>query len=628
MPWIQGDDGLRWVSGPEQEPTAPTGMHTDPRVSGGGQDLPAPLMPDARPISEWMAKWDKTPEQLGWTAEEAKRFTDAGIDKLPAFMGKAGLYGAGKDLSGDDPIQTFIDVYTGPVGNKGKAFKILGDLGDTADVNTPEGKQAYTEKYLARKWQKNEGAWSQSVLPAIKGISGVLAPVGALYGAGGFEPLLDSVAGGAAVGAEAGTLASSPTMFGQPLQGGGMFGGSQTLSNTSGLGGLFGTGVGNTTGGLGTLGGIAPGMLESMPLGGDVAGYSNTTPMATEPAVTSTSGYVPSGITGETGLLPGLTPTQIATEFPAMAGSSLTPGGGVAPGFFGSGIGEAGTAAGALGGLFGSGVGNTTPGILEMLGGLGGLGGAATGTQAVLDAIKAGTDAGADVGNGGKTETGGIGDWLSNLLGTGSGTASTLPGWLQSLIGAGGAVAGGVMGNNAIQDALDKAMKYQEPFYNMGVGAIPGLQASDPTGGASRFTQELEALGKNFKFDTTDPAYTYKMDEMTKNTNQNLAARGMYNSSAGLNLLDKGGRGIMADEYDKQYQRKYGNLTDLFTMASKTGATDYSKLLDLVKIGSGSGATAGANTVAGGQSSANLWSGLGAMPLNYMLLQSMLAGKK
>jgi hypothetical protein len=59
-------------------------------------------------------------------------------------------------------------------------------------------------------------------------------------------------------------------------------------------------------------------------------------------------------------------------------------------------------------------------------------------------------------------------------------------------------------------------------------------------------------------------------------------------------------------------------------MASKTGATDYAKLLDMVKIGSGASGSAGAGSLASGQSQANLWSGLGAMPLNYMLLNSML----
>jgi hypothetical protein len=64
------------------------------------------------------------------------------------------------------------------------------------------------------------------------------------------------------------------------------------------------------------------------------------------------------GAAGAEATLPSLTASQISSEFPAMAGTSLAEGGPVAtPGFFGSGIGVPGSADLALGGMYGTGAG-------------------------------------------------------------------------------------------------------------------------------------------------------------------------------------------------------------------------------------------------------------------------------
>jgi hypothetical protein len=162
----------------------------------------------------------------------------------------------------------------------------------------------------------------------------------------------------------------------------------------------------------------------------------------------------------------------------------------------------------------------------------------------------------------------------------------------------------------------------------LGVSNIPALNAADPTGGAGQYTEALKNYGTNFKFDATNPAYTQQLSETTRLNDQNLAARGMYNSRAGLNLQDQSARNLTATEFDKQYSRGYTNLMDMFNMTSKTGATQYGKLLDMVKIGSGASAAAGQGSLASGQSEANLYSGLGAMPMNYAILQNLLSGKK
>ena len=155
---------------------------------------------------------------------------------------------------------------------------------------------------------------------------------------------------------------------------------------------------------------------------------------------------------------------------------------------------------------------------------------------------------------------------------------------------------------------------------------------------------QLEGLINNFQFDPNDPAYKYKTEESEKSVNRALAARGLFDSRAGVNMLTDADRAITAEEYDKQYNRKYGGISDLFKMAGSLGETGYQSLIDAVKIGTGAGATAGqlgnagaSNLIssygqmaqAGAQNSANnaaMWSGIGAMPINAMLLYNMLKG--
>jgi len=180
---------------------------------------------------------------------------------------------------------------------------------------------------------------------------------------------------------------------------------------------------------------------------------------------------------------------------------------------------------------------------------------------------------------------------------------------------------------------------------NTGIGNKYYAQTGKPldrTGGAGKYMGDLESLVKDFKFDRNDPAYRYKTEESEKSINKALAARGLYDSRPGVNMLTDADRAITADEYDKQYNRKYGGLTDLFKMSGSLGETNYQQLLDMIKVGSGAGATAGslgtsgaANLnsaygqmgAAGAQNDANkasLWSGIGAMPMNAMLLYNLL----
>lgn len=200
----------------------------------------------------------------------------------------------------------------------------------------------------------------------------------------------------------------------------------------------------------------------------------------------------------------------------------------------------------------------------------------------------------------------------------------------------------GADGTTTVPILTSKKNKWDAPTSLGGQTYAKTGEAFDRTGGAGDYKGRLDDLLTNFKFNTDDPAYKYKKEESTKSIDKALASRGLFDSRAGVNMLTDADRAITAEEYDKQYNRQYGGLTDLFNMSSKLGETGYQSLLDAVKVGSGSGASAGSmgnqatgNTVsaygqmaqAGSQNDANnasLYSGLGAMPMNAMLLYNLL----
>ena len=156
----------------------------------------------------------------------------------------------------------------------------------------------------------------------------------------------------------------------------------------------------------------------------------------------------------------------------------------------------------------------------------------------------------------------------------------------------------------------------------------------DPTGGAGAYKSALEGFGKNFSFNPDDPMYKYQMEEAEKSINKALAARGLFDSRVGVNALSDASRALTAQESEKQYTRGRSDIMDLYNMSMQIGNTEYNKALDMVKVGTGAGASAGnlgnqsvnalqsgygAMATAANQSGANnaaLWSGLGAIPAN------------
>lgn len=230
---------------------------------------------------------------------------------------------------------------------------------------------------------------------------------------------------------------------------------------------------------------------------------------------------------------------------------------------------------------------------------------------------------------------------LQDLFGLRPGTSTgAYPGGgtgaIRSLAGSGSNYSVPVMEATGAKWDIPTTIGY-DSFTRTGTGI-------DPTGGAGEFMNSLKSYGSNFKFDESNPAYTQKLKLAQEANDKALSSRGMYNSRAGLNLQDETARNVQAEEFEKQYARGYSNLMDLFNMSRTLGATNYGKALDAVKIGQGAAASAGAlgnqavgnvqssytgmANVAGQNANAqsNMYSALGAMPMNYMVLQKLLGG--
>lgn len=293
---------------------------------------------------------------------------------------------------------------------------------------------------------------------------------------------------------------------------------------------------------------------------------------------------------------------------------------------------------------------------------------------------------------------------MSPFVGAGMGAMQELYGYSPvqgstGNYGSGGYESGGGSGENAFTvPELYTGSKWKSPTLIGGTTYAKTGQGFDPTGGSDKYKSQLEALspqlqyqgynpdqyipqlqqyGQNFKFNENDPAYQYQKQVAERDINRQTAARGLYGSRAAINQLDESGRAITASEYDKQYNRGYQNLmdlygmsgqedqrsygkavdqygrqvssiTDLYNMALQQGNVGYNALLDAVKIGTGAGTASGSlgnqatgqlqsaynnmsqNAFMGAQGQANAIGGVAGSAmggLNNYMLYSMLQGR-
>ena len=131
----------------------------------------------------------------------------------------------------------------------------------------------------------------------------------------------------------------------------------------------------------------------------------------------------------------------------------------------------------------------------------------------------------------------------------------------------------------------------------------------DPTGGADKYKAQLENF--NPTFDENDPTYKWQQEQLEKAVNRALSARGLYDSRAGVNALSDSNRALIATEADKQYNRQYGNLTDLYNMSMNSGKTKYGAAYDIARLGAGAAAGGATSALASGQGISSSYNALG-----------------
>ena len=223
--------------------------------------------------------------------------------------------------------------------------------------------------------------------------------------------------------------------------------------------------------------------------------------------------------------------------------------------------------------------------------------------------------------------------------------------WLYPAIAAGGSLAGGLMGKKGSDDAMDdsskfqkkmwkKSLKYLKPFRKFGtkqgIKGLEGLLGREGglSGGRENLIGELRNLSSGFKFDPNDPAYQFRLGEAQKQLNQFSASRGNFNSRATMDALLKSGMQLSGEESEKQYSRKYGSIMDQFNMQGNTNDAMYNKFMGIAGMGQSAavnsantsqatGQSVGSNYLQKSRNEQDLWSGIGAMPMNFMLLQKM-----
>jgi len=102
----------------------------------------------------------------------------------------------------------------------------------------------------------------------------------------------------------------------------------------------------------------------------------------------------------------------------------------------------------------------------------------------------------------------------------------------------------------SLQQAQDKSIAQVAPFRQLGVDASAQLSNAlfGPPGSIQNF---IEA----------SPSFDFQLKEGTDAINENLKARGLFGSGAGLELLEKFNLGLVASESDKFFDRLFKATT-------------------------------------------------------------------
>jgi hypothetical protein len=175
-------------------------------------------------------------------------------------------------------------------------------------------------------------------------------------------------------------------------------------------------------------------------------------------------------------------------------------------------------------------------------------------------------------------------------------------------------IIGGVMANNAQNNATSQAAAQYQNALNQQF-AMYMQQRADFAPYAQMGTQGVTNYNK-FVADPSaamnNPAYNWQKDQIDKNMNRQLSARGRSNSTYGMTALGNAYGNLASQEYDKAYNRMLDPIKIGQGAANSTGAAAQ----NMGSAYMNSATQQAANTNQAGTNNASLYSGLGAMPQN------------
>lgn len=252
----------------------------------------------------------------------------------------------------------------------------------------------------------------------------------------------------------------------------------------------------------------------------------------------------------------------------------------------------------------------------------------------------------------------------------------TMGGAVPAIIGGAAAIGGSLLGSkksskgqkqaaqearagteysaNIQKEMLEKVLAQQQPFANLGYGALPqlrwwtGVQNSalgetNPIfqfqqrymnalgGGPSTqtFGQQLQERLGSLPFISTNiegsPLYQWQRQQGEEAINRAAAARGLYDSRAALSQLSDFNQSLAANESDKMFNRYYFGRQQAASevleemkrrainreTATAEAQSQYGRLLDLANIGRGAVTAGSAATQASGATLSSLYQSQG-----------------
>lgn len=159
-----------------------------------------------------------------------------------------------------------------------------------------------------------------------------------------------------------------------------------------------------------------------------------------------------------------------------------------------------------------------------------------------------------------------------------------------------------------------------EPFYKVGVDALPGLTGYDAAHPLPSFEETVQKPMEDWDY-TQSPAYKAKYGLASEELNNQLQARGLTPSAIGANRATDLSRRMTAEDYGNERAYRTGLLTDRFKADRADNTDRYNRLLDMVRVGQGAAGSLGSAgnqyasgvgqaTMAAGEARAGFYAGL------------------